>query len=270
MGFTEAPISFYPTFKFDTPDRTKQLEPSGLLRRGSSISTTSTVLKRIWSNGYPASPTTAPISPAPMLPTPTDSTNTVSDEIVPTSPTKGPSSPRKSKRGSIPNASPTKKKANEPASPRKSKDLGSPQRRSILHNLSVPPPKRTSIGDNLSANSKQSLDNYTPEPIVLTGVGGENTLPYDTSSKVRIPSWTDRILFKTRVQLDDIPDQPPNAAIKIITYDSIMSIHDSDHKPVIGLFSLLHTLENNERRSRSKSMSIANLKISKRGCCAIL
>ncbi|XP_031124619.1 type IV inositol polyphosphate 5-phosphatase 11 [Ipomoea triloba] len=46
---------------------------------------------------------------------------------------------------------------------------------------------------------------------------------YDTSHKVRVPSWTDRILFK--IHSSDI-----NATLH--SYESIDNIHSSDHRPV--------------------------------------
>ncbi|KAF3673587.1 Type I inositol 1,4,5-trisphosphate 5-phosphatase 11 [Capsicum annuum] len=46
---------------------------------------------------------------------------------------------------------------------------------------------------------------------------------YDTSHKVRVPSWTDRILFK-------IDSNTLNASLH--SYEAIESIRSSDHKPV--------------------------------------
>lgn len=47
---------------------------------------------------------------------------------------------------------------------------------------------------------------------------------YDTSHKVRVPSWTDRILFK----IEDL--EAINASLH--SYESIEAIHSSDHRPV--------------------------------------
>ncbi|XP_052202143.1 type IV inositol polyphosphate 5-phosphatase 11 isoform X2 [Diospyros lotus] len=47
---------------------------------------------------------------------------------------------------------------------------------------------------------------------------------YDTSHKVRVPSWTDRILFKIE-ELDNIQ-------ASLHSYESIDTIHSSDHRPV--------------------------------------
>ncbi|KAL3321197.1 inositol polyphosphate 5-phosphatase [Cichlidogyrus casuarinus] len=52
---------------------------------------------------------------------------------------------------------------------------------------------------------------------------------YDTSDKGRVPSYTDRILYSSRVK----------GTIKCIMYDSMRSVAYSDHKPVVGLFDIL-------------------------------
>ncbi|XP_020775661.2 phosphatidylinositol polyphosphate 5-phosphatase type IV-like [Boleophthalmus pectinirostris] len=49
---------------------------------------------------------------------------------------------------------------------------------------------------------------------------------YDTSSKQRTPSYTDRILFRSRQSHD----------IQVIKYTSCTNIKTSDHRPVIGVF----------------------------------
>ncbi|KAM7017934.1 phosphatidylinositol polyphosphate 5-phosphatase type IV [Tautogolabrus adspersus] len=51
---------------------------------------------------------------------------------------------------------------------------------------------------------------------------------YDTTSKQRTPSYTDRILFRNR-QADDI---------KVVKYTSCSGIKTSDHRPVIGVFQV--------------------------------
>ncbi|XP_077087953.1 phosphatidylinositol polyphosphate 5-phosphatase type IV isoform X2 [Siphateles boraxobius] len=51
---------------------------------------------------------------------------------------------------------------------------------------------------------------------------------YDTTTKQRTPSYTDRILYRNR-QVDDI---------KMIKYTSCSSIKTSDHRPVIGMFQV--------------------------------
>lgn len=49
---------------------------------------------------------------------------------------------------------------------------------------------------------------------------------YDTSKKKRVPSWTDRILWKK------------SHLIKQTSYDSIPQMTQSDHRPVYGLFKI--------------------------------
>nr|AAI50239.1 Zgc:165612 protein [Danio rerio] len=51
---------------------------------------------------------------------------------------------------------------------------------------------------------------------------------YDTTTKQRTPSYTDRILYRNR-QSDDI---------RVIKYTSCSSIKTSDHRPVIGMFQV--------------------------------
>lgn len=49
---------------------------------------------------------------------------------------------------------------------------------------------------------------------------------YDTSSKLRIPSYTDRILFKAKKK----------NSISCHHYDAVMNLRLSDHRPVYGLY----------------------------------
>ncbi|KAL6114788.1 inpp5e [Pungitius sinensis] len=51
---------------------------------------------------------------------------------------------------------------------------------------------------------------------------------YDTTSKQRTPSYTDRIVFRSR-QADDI---------RVVKYASCSSIKTSDHRPVVGVFQV--------------------------------
>ncbi|KAM5564791.1 type IV inositol polyphosphate 5-phosphatase 11 [Rosa sericea] len=62
----------------------------------------------------------------------------------------------------------------------------------------------------------------TFKPTYKYDVGSSN---YDTSYKVRVPSWTDRILFKTEEGIDEF-----HATLH--SYESMDEIHSSDHKPV--------------------------------------
>ncbi|KAI7812424.1 phosphatidylinositol polyphosphate 5-phosphatase type IV [Triplophysa rosa] len=51
---------------------------------------------------------------------------------------------------------------------------------------------------------------------------------YDTTTKQRTPSYTDRILYRNR-QVEDI---------KAVKYTSCMAIKTSDHRPVVGMFQV--------------------------------
>ncbi|CUM65710.1 uncharacterized protein PRCAT00003358001 [Priceomyces carsonii] len=55
----------------------------------------------------------------------------------------------------------------------------------------------------------------------------KGTSNYDTSEKQRVPSWTDRILYKSSNGLEKIQQ---------LSYRSLMDIYISDHKPVFSLF----------------------------------
>ncbi len=48
---------------------------------------------------------------------------------------------------------------------------------------------------------------------------------YDTSKKQRIPSWTDRILYR-----------PVGPQVTLLAYDSVPSMQTSDHRPVYAAF----------------------------------
>ncbi|GLE02851.1 hypothetical protein PINS_up011715 [Pythium insidiosum] len=51
---------------------------------------------------------------------------------------------------------------------------------------------------------------------------------YDSSAKQRIPSWTDRVLFKSNVE--------DRSALRQLSYRSDMSCQISDHRPVASVF----------------------------------
>jgi len=54
------------------------------------------------------------------------------------------------------------------------------------------------------------------------------THTYDTSRKQRVPSWTDRILYK-----DD------SHKVKLLEYTSVPGVSMSDHKPVSAIFEVI-------------------------------
>ncbi|KAI5656004.1 hypothetical protein M9H77_24797 [Catharanthus roseus] len=61
------------------------------------------------------------------------------------------------------------------------------------------------------------------KPTYKYNIGSSN---YDTSHKVRVPSWTDRILFKV--------EDHNQIKATLQSYESIDNIRSSDHKPVIA------------------------------------
>lgn len=58
---------------------------------------------------------------------------------------------------------------------------------------------------------------------------------YDSSHKRRVPSWTDRIIFKS------------DANIQLLSYCSAPSIRSSDHRPVYATFSCRINVDNNQK-----------------------
>lgn len=70
---------------------------------------------------------------------------------------------------------------------------------------------------------------------------------FDTSSKQRVPAYTDRILYKAKSMtpistsafsgLRRISSVPVTSGLKCLAYNSVQSVCTSDHKPVWGLFS---------------------------------
>ncbi|KAK4276618.1 hypothetical protein QN277_014746 [Acacia crassicarpa] len=69
----------------------------------------------------------------------------------------------------------------------------------------------------------------TFRPTYKYNVGSSN---YDTSYKVRVPAWTDRILFKV--------EDSDNMEAVLHSYESIDEINGSDHKPVKARLCLRH------------------------------
>ncbi|CAH0719440.1 unnamed protein product, partial [Brenthis ino] len=70
---------------------------------------------------------------------------------------------------------------------------------------------------------------------------------FDTSSKQRVPAYTDRILYKAKSMatnsssafsgLRRISSVPAPSGLKCVAYNSVQSVVTSDHKPVWALFS---------------------------------
>eukprot|EP01135_Chromosphaera_perkinsii_P000298 Nk52_evm67s62 gene=Nk52_evmTU67s62 len=77
------------------------------------------------------------------------------------------------------------------------------------------------------------------KPTYKYDIGTNN---YDSSAKARIPSWTDRILFKTT--MPHIEGSGCDHSLNQVLYDSKQEIVFSDHKPVVSVFKAwLHTDE---------------------------
>jgi phosphatidylinositol-bisphosphatase len=76
-----------------------------------------------------------------------------------------------------------------------------------------------------------------------------NTDVYDTSEKLRTPSWTDRILYRSKRPKVLNDNQTELDTIKPIHYSSANSIKFSDHRPVSGLYLVVIKYECDENRS---------------------
>ena len=72
---------------------------------------------------------------------------------------------------------------------------------------------------------------------------------YDTSSKERIPSWTDRILYKTN------HDKLKGHSITNLKYDAIQSLRISDHRPVFAHFKIDLIQKQNQNKKQNKILS---------------
>jgi hypothetical protein len=80
-----------------------------------------------------------------------------------------------------------------------------------------------------------------------------NTDRYDTSQKKRIPSWADRVLYKSTGQ------------VKPLRYDSVQSLRISDHRPVLCIFELLQAFDSEGKSGRV----FESEESSHRTCCRI-
>ncbi len=79
---------------------------------------------------------------------------------------------------------------------------------------------------NLAMKTNSAFDGFAEGPLNFkpTYKFDKNSDIYDTSKKMRIPSWTDRILFKKE------------SSSKLVNYASATSIRTSDHRPVYSTF----------------------------------
>jgi hypothetical protein len=146
----------------------------------------------------------------------------------------------------------------------------------IMDTDSLPESENSNSGPSTkSSKTSQSLLNLPKEFM---------SLPYDTTTKARIPSWTDRILYKCRlpdpVESEEIhtflgnslsrswsknysehfknPDlefrgPKPTSHVQVLEYNSVPSINVSDHKPVYGFFLLSTTFYGSPELQTSKS-----------------
>ena len=81
--------------------------------------------------------------------------------------------------------------------------------------------------------SGKAFHNFSEGPITFPPTfkydTGSNV--YDSSHKKRVPSWTDRILFKCDCDVDD-------DLVKVMEYGCVMEARQSDHRPVFAKFSV--------------------------------
>lgn len=95
------------------------------------------------------------------------------------------------------------------------------------------------------------LDSFKEMPITFlpTYKYDKNSHSYDTSKKMRVPSWTDRILWY-------VDEEDHSNIIKPILYERRESLF-SDHRPVVGYFEINSQKHNNERKQSFKRKIIS-------------
>ena len=76
-----------------------------------------------------------------------------------------------------------------------------------------------------------------------------NTDNYDTSDKLRTPSWTDRILYRSKRLKVLNNNRNELNTIQTINYSCSKDIKFSDHRPVSGLYSVVIKYQCDEERS---------------------
>jgi hypothetical protein len=77
--------------------------------------------------------------------------------------------------------------------------------------------------------SRDKAPEPLPSPTKTNLIPKRSNSVYDSSKKQRIPSWTDRILFK---------EESSSSQICATKYDACMDMMHSDHKPVYAIFSM--------------------------------
>jgi hypothetical protein len=93
--------------------------------------------------------------------------------------------------------------------------------------------------------------NYFEPPIdfMPTYKFDPQTDDYDTSEKLRTPSWTDRILYHTKRSKIHPNNQTELETIQTIHYSCAKTIRFSDHRPVSGLYLVNIKYECDDKRS---------------------
>lgn len=75
-----------------------------------------------------------------------------------------------------------------------------------------------------------------------------NTDDYDTSEKLRTPSWTDRILYRAK-RAKVVNNQNEIETIQVLHYKCAKDIKFSDHRPVSGLYQVVIKYQCDEKQS---------------------
>lgn len=70
---------------------------------------------------------------------------------------------------------------------------------------------------------------------------------YDTSEKMRTPSWTDRILCRCKTKIVRPLSENEQKTVESLDYRSSKSIRFSDHRPVSSLFAAILKISINEK-----------------------
>jgi phosphatidylinositol-bisphosphatase len=101
---------------------------------------------------------------------------------------------------------------------------------------------RSTEGDVLWSSFKEQKIEFPP-----TYKFDKNTDDYDSGKKQRVPSWTDRILWKE----DD--------GIKALSYGSVSSMYVSDHRPVYAQFEANVDLDNWDGPTTQEQSSVCSI-----------
>lgn len=80
----------------------------------------------------------------------------------------------------------------------------------------------------------------------------KGTSNYDTSEKQRVPSWTDRVLYKTAKGVE---------SMKQLNYSSLMEIYASDHKPVFSTFESKVEFIDEDKKSKLAKLLYESYKL---------